>query len=309
MDIKNRSEILFLYDVTNGNPNGDPSDENKPRIDEETSYNIVTDVRLKRTIRDYLFNFKGFNEENNKDIFVRQTKHIDTSGKEKGLNDGKSRALSFGTTKKEGLKNIVERCIDIRLFGGVIPLEKDSITFTGPVQFKMGRSLHRVELKHIKGTGAFASKAGAEQQTFREEYILPYSLIAFYGIVNENAAQHTNLTEIDLNLLYEAIWLGTKNLITRSKMEHQPRFLMVITYKEPNFFIGELDKLINLNTSLANDETIRDISEIEINAERLSETIGNNRDKIESIRIIKNERLRLINDSFSSEASSFSFLL
>jgi len=56
--IKNRSEILFIYDVKDANPNGDPLDENKPRIDEETNMNIVTDVRLKRTIRDYLHDYK-----------------------------------------------------------------------------------------------------------------------------------------------------------------------------------------------------------------------------------------------------------
>ncbi|HON73139.1 MAG TPA: type I CRISPR-associated protein Cas7, partial [bacterium] len=64
--IKNRSEILFLYDATNINPNGDPLDENKPRIDEETGINIVTDVRLKRTIRDYLFDYKGI------EVFIRE---------------------------------------------------------------------------------------------------------------------------------------------------------------------------------------------------------------------------------------------
>ena len=57
----NRSEILFLYDISDANPNGDPLDDNKPRLDEETEINIVTDVRLKRTIRDYLHDFK--NEE------------------------------------------------------------------------------------------------------------------------------------------------------------------------------------------------------------------------------------------------------
>ena len=56
--IKNRSELLFLYDITDANPNGDPIDENKPRIDEETGINIVTDVRLKRTVRDYLNDYK-----------------------------------------------------------------------------------------------------------------------------------------------------------------------------------------------------------------------------------------------------------
>mgnify|MGYP001288824441 CR=1 FL=1 len=58
MTMLNRSEILFLYDVTDANPNGDPVDENKPRIDEETGINMVTDVRLKRTVRDYLHSLK-----------------------------------------------------------------------------------------------------------------------------------------------------------------------------------------------------------------------------------------------------------
>ena len=58
--INKRSELLFCYDVTDANPNGDPMDENKPRIDEESKINIVTDVRLKRTIRDYLIEYKGY---------------------------------------------------------------------------------------------------------------------------------------------------------------------------------------------------------------------------------------------------------
>ncbi len=64
--VKNRAELIFLYDIRDNNPNGDPMDENKPRIDEETGKNIVTDVRLKRTIRDYLYDFKK------QEIFVRE---------------------------------------------------------------------------------------------------------------------------------------------------------------------------------------------------------------------------------------------
>ena len=63
--VDKRSEIVFLYDIRDGNPNGDPMDENKPRIDEETGINIVTDVRLKRTIRDFLFESRG------KEILIR----------------------------------------------------------------------------------------------------------------------------------------------------------------------------------------------------------------------------------------------
>ncbi|MBN2535680.1 MAG: type I-B CRISPR-associated protein Cas7/Csh2 [Spirochaetales bacterium] len=287
--IKNRSEILFLYDVKDGNPNGDPLDENKPRIDEEKGINIVTDVRLKRTIRDYFFNYKGYNDEKVKDIFVREKT---STSKKEGLQDAKERAADF----KADAKAILTKCIDIRLFGGVIPLEKDSITYTGPVQFKIGRSLHKVELKHIKGTGAFASKPGAKQKTFREEYILPYSLIAFYGVINENAAQFTQLTGDDVELLKEAIWMGTKNLLTRSKMLHTPRLLLIIEYNDPGFFLGELDNSItHIQKEGLRDEQLRDISDLQIDCSKLYENINTSQKKIKSIYIKKDERIQLIN--------------
>src|SRR5262249_40097590 len=120
---------------------------------------------------------------------------------------------------------VINECIDVRLFGATIPVpklkekEKDSsVTLTGPVQFAMGTSLHRVEPLFIKGTGAFASRQEAQRKTFREEYVLPYALVAFYGIVNEQAAKTTKLTDADVESLFESVWYGTKNLITRSKI-------------------------------------------------------------------------------------------
>ncbi|MDY0151802.1 MAG: type I-B CRISPR-associated protein Cas7/Csh2 [Candidatus Cloacimonas sp.] len=267
-----RTEILFLYDVQNANPNGDPSDENKPRIDEETGINIVTDVRLKRTVRDYLFNYKGYNVDGVKDIFVRQT-FVDNNP-EKGLNDGKNR----GNNYKSDLNLILNACIDIRLFGGVIPLEKSSITFTGPVQFKMGHSLHKVTMQYIKGTGAFAAKPGAKQQTFREEYILPYSMIAFYGIINENAAKQTHLMKADIEELKDALWNGTKQLITRSKMEHNPRLLLMLEHQDSNFFIGELDRYIKLNASVP-DQQIRSIKDFTLDMSAIKAVIEARADK------------------------------
>ncbi|HID38693.1 MAG TPA: type I-B CRISPR-associated protein Cas7/Csh2 [Calditrichaeota bacterium] len=270
--IRLRSELLFCYDVTDANPNGDPLDENKPRIDEETNINFVTDVRLKRTIRDYFFEYKGFNGQNDKDIFVRE-KEMDKGG----IQDGKTRAKDF----EENQETILQKCIDIRLFGGVLPLSGDSITFTGPVQFKIGRSLHKVELKHIQGTGAFASTAGAKQKTFREEYILPYSFIAFHGIINQNAARHTKMTEEDRELLLEAIWMGTKNLISRSKFGQQPRLLIMVTYKETNFFIGDLDKKISINCE--NEMRIRSVSDFELQVEKLLKALEQHHEKVDSV--------------------------
>lgn len=287
--IKNRSEIVFLYDIKDANPNGDPLDENKPRIDEETGINIVTDVRLKRTIRDYLMNFKGYDGKTDRDIFVREITN------EKGeIQDGKTRAKDFEENKEDVLK----RCIDVRLFGAVIPLQekedskKGSITYTGPVQFRIGRSLHKVETKHIKGTGAFASKEGATQKTFREEDILPYSLISFYGIINENAAKHTNLTEDDVNLLLESMWNGTKNLISRSKAGQMPRLLLKVNYRENNYHIGDLDKMIKL-MSEKKEYQIRDISEITLDASELIKTLNKNKDKIASVEFKVDDRANI----------------
>jgi CRISPR-associated protein Csh2 len=305
--IKNRSEILFLYDVTDANPNGDPVEENRPRIDEETGQNVVTDVRLKRTIRDYLHDFKG------EEILVREIR--DENG---FLQDAKMRAEDFlvneeGRKLKKGeevktvqemeriiRQNVLKHCVDVRLFGVTLPFELErnkagSVTITGPVQFKLGRSLHRVEMTYIKGTGAFASQPGKEQFTFREEYILPYSLIAFYGIVNENAAQISQMTERDLRLLLDGLWNGTKNLISRTKAGQMPRLLLQVRYKEENYHIGELDRRIKL-VSNKRDEEIRDISEVQLDVTELARALESNRDKIDKISYAVDERLSLVKD-------------
>ena len=304
--IKNRSEILFLYDIKDANPNGDPLDENKPRIDEETRINIVTDVRLKRTIRDYLMKFKREN------IFVKEIVKEDGTiqdGKARAnnfLEDTELKAQGFNEQKNKIKEMILQQCIDVRLFGATIPLDisvkegnkiksvTGSITLTGPLQFRMGRSLHKVELKHIKGTGAFAAKAGATQKTFREEDILPYSLICFYGIINENAAQHTQLTEDDVLLLLEGIWNGTKNLISRSKFGQIPRLLLKVNYKEENYHLGDLDKLVKIkNIENIQEEKIRDIDEIELDASELVEILNKNKEKIGSIDLKINNRVKI----------------
>jgi len=279
--IKNRSEILFLYDVKDANPNGDPIDENKPRIDEETGVNIVTDVRLKRTIRDYLYEHKGF------EVFIREIRKEDGTPKSKE-----------DRIKDIGFDSILEKCIDIRLFGSTTAVKKQRIVLTGPVQFKYGRSLHKVDLTLIRGTTVMPSDEGRQQGTFTERYILPYSLIVFYGVVNENAAKTQNipLNEEDINLMIEGIWNGTKNLISGSKFGQMPRLLLQVVYKEKqDFHIGELDKLISLKTEL-NDEAIRDISDVKVDLTPLINKLRQHKDKIDRIRFKQDDRITLLKD-------------
>ena len=285
----NRSELIFLYDIKDNNPNGDPLDSNKPRIDEETGINYVTDVRIKRTIRDYLYEYKG------KEIFVRE-KRTDKDY----VQDAKTRTKDFGSNKEEAIKNILSNCIDVRLFGATIPLEfvkndKGSATFTGPVQFNIGRSLHKVALKRIKGTGAFASaEEGKDNKTFREEYILPYSLIGFQGIINEHAAEETKLQEEDINLLLEAMWNGTKNLISRSKVGQMPRMLVKVNYRENNFHIGDLIKGIKLETQLNDEENIRGLENFKLNIDKLVSTLIKNKEKILNVEYIIDDNVNLV---------------
>lgn len=284
----NRSELIFLYDIKDNNPNGDPLDSNKPRIDEETGINFVTDVRLKRTIRDYLHEYKE------KEIFVREIRN------DKGnVQDAKARAKDFGENKEEVIQKVLNDCIDVRLFGATIPLEfskkdKSSATFTGPVQFNVGRSLHKVALKRIKGTGAFASGEGKDNKTFREEYILPYSLIGFQGIINEHAAEKTNLKDEDIALLLEGMWNGTKNLISRSKVGQMPRVLIKINYKEDSFHIGDLIKGIKLETDLNDEENIRDLEGFKLNIDKLVSTLTKNKEKILSIEYMIDDNVNFV---------------
>lgn len=286
--VKKRSEIIFCYDIKDANPNGDPLDSNKPRIDEETGQNIVTDVRLKRTIRDFLFENKGHNIDGEKDIFVRETF---SNEEKKIIKDGKGRAKDF----KEEANKILDSCIDIRLFGGVIPLSKDSITFTGPVQFQMGRSMHKVNTQYIKGTGAFASGEGKKQATFREEYMLSYSFINFYGIINENVAKYTKLSDEDVNEFLEGLWEGTKNLISRSKFGQMPKLLLKVNYNDNGFYIGDINRSIKL-LSDKKDEELRSVEDFKIDFTELSNLLNKYSNKIESIDYKIDDRIRIINN-------------
>jgi len=274
--VSNRSEIVFLYDIKDSNPNGDPLDENKPRIDEETMLNLVTDVRLKRTVRDYIHDFR------NEEVFILGVKKDDGT-----LKDKEERMTDL---KIDSAEDMVEKCVDIRLFGATAAVKKKTITFTGPVQFKIGRSLHKVQLKFIKGTTVSPSAQDKTQGTFTEMYVLPYSLIGFYGIINENAAKHTKLTTSDIDLLMDALWNGTKNLISRSKVGQMPRLLMKINYKEKNYHIGDLNKLLELKSEIR-DEEIRDVDNYVLDATKLLDALHDNNDKIKDIDLMLDKRI------------------
>jgi len=286
--IKNRREYLFFYDVTDANPNGDPMDENRPRIDEEVNICFITDTRLKRIIRDELADM-------GEEIFIREER------KEDGTLKTKEELLKL--YNNGDYNEILKRCIDIRLFGGTFAVGDNAKSFTGAVQFKFGRSLHKVTVKLIKGTTVMPSKEQKGQGTMTDFYVVPYGFFCFYGIANEKASEDTKLTDEDLNKMTKAMWYGVKestDVISRSKFGHMPRLLIEIVYKEgEKFHIGELNKRVSINKKPENldDFAIRDVEEFELDLSKLKEAVQKYKDKIEKVYYAVDDRLKLAKGS------------
>ncbi len=279
------SEILFIYDAKNCNPNGDPDNENKPRMDYKTRRNLVSDVRLKRYIRDYLNVVKDL------DIFVRKVdgKHVDATTRVNDLevDDDPIRV------KEEALK----RWIDVRLFGATLPIKRGkgetkgkSISIVGPVQFTWGYSLNRVELLDASSSITSILSGSTEGEgNIGKDWRVKYSLIAFYGRINRYSAEETGMSEEDLELLDEAIWEAIKvQTNTRSKIGQEPRFYVRVEFKD-NTVLGDLRRFVSIDK----EEGLEDVGDFSLDISELVEVLKQHKDRIHRI-IYKSWKLKII---------------
>jgi CRISPR-associated protein Csh2 len=272
-----RAEILFFYDARMCNPNGDP-DENRPRIDPITKKNLVTEFRLKRTIRDYFTKVMGL------DIFMRQEL---VSPKSLGLKQIEDLAEQYITRKDKETKidraKLINDHIDIKLFGILFAVGDVHFKQIGPVQFSIGQSLNKVYEMLIRMTRVVPTKKGAESGTFGEKYIVRYSFIQFHGFINNQVAKEVNLAEEDVKNMLIATWRGTDSLSTSSKFGQKARLLVKVNYKNDGY-IGDLDLKSKLkNRTSKPDDQLENISEIIIDVKQLFETLSENKSKIESL--------------------------
>lgn len=288
------SEILFLYDAKLTNPNGDPDDENKPRIDYEKEINLVSDVRLKRYIRDYL-------ESIGYEIFVAKVdgETVDATERLRRFFEKENKKVNLNKLTKEDVDFILSKLIDVRLFGATMPIKAGeegkgaSSNFTGPVQFTWGYSLNKVELvtsNSITSTFAGRDEAGKGQYgTFGKDWRLYYSLIAFYGIISGYRAQYTNLLEEDVNLLDKALLEAIPQMAsTRSKIGQKPRLLLRIEYSKP-YFLGDLRNKVKIDK----EEGLRDITDYELDITNLKELLEQNKDRIDKVHVFQDPELRI----------------
>jgi len=230
--LSSRREILFLYDIRMGNPNGDP-DENRPRRLPDGRF-YVTDVRLKRFARDYIIATQGEDKILVSSIEGRTTNLT-------GRVDHYLQKINKAKTNGQELVDILlDAFIDARWFGSSLAFKKqddwepkpEPKTLTGAVQFNMGEVLHDAEEIQIQGTSVFGSDETKGQGTFTNYAALRYGLIGFHGIANEHSAKKSRLTESDYNELLKSLWNGVRSSgNTRTKMGQVPRLLISVEYK------------------------------------------------------------------------------
>ena len=209
--IKNRYEFVMLYDVENGNPNGDPDAGNMPRIDPETGHGIVTDVCIKRKIRNYVDMVK--NGQPGYDIYIQQNVSLNSQDK-KGVEAVKSQS---GADKSRSFREFMcANFYDIRTFGAVMTTAAKSKELSntagqvrGPVQLAFGRSVDPVVPQEITITRVAITtdeKAATASTEMGRKHIVPYALYRQEGFISACLAQKvTGFSESDLNLLWDAI--------------------------------------------------------------------------------------------------------
>ncbi len=221
-ELNNRYEFVILFDVENGNPNGDPDSGNMPRIDVETSYGIVTDVCLKRKIRNYVQLVKG--DVDGYKIFI--TEGVPLATKQKQAYD--SLGLTAGKKADPDARQFMCRnYFDVRTFGAVMTTgkaednakdnlkenKKDKKYYNcgqvrGPVQINFARSIDPIFQSEITITRqAITTEDDAQKKTTEmgRKSIVPYGLYRAEGYISANLARQTEFTEADLALLFEAI--------------------------------------------------------------------------------------------------------
>jgi len=220
-----RYDFVLVFDVKDGNPNGDPDAGNLPRIDPETGHGIVTDVCLKRKIRNYVQLTK--NGSDGHDIFVKEkailNQLIDGAYESLGIDlekeptdnaDGKKRNTKGKGQGSEVLQAKDRMCkdyYDIRTFGAVLSIGANAGQVRGPVQLTFGRSIDPVvTLEHsitrmAVATEAEAEKQGGDNRTMGRKNTVPYGIYAAHGFVSAHLANQTGFSPDDLELLWDAL--------------------------------------------------------------------------------------------------------
>ena len=205
-ELKNRIDFVYIFDVQDGNPNGDPDAGNLPRVDAETGMGLVTDVCLKRKVRNYVQTAKG--QANGYDIFIKEKAVLNTLI-DKAHDDSEVKAAK---DKTEAARMFMcKNYYDIRTFGAVMSTGKNAGQVRGAIQLTFARSVDTIATaehsitRMAVATEKEAEKQGGDNRTMGRKATVPYGLYVCHGFISANLAQQTGFSEEDLELFWDAL--------------------------------------------------------------------------------------------------------
>lgn len=235
--IQNRYDFVYLFDIKNGNPNGDPDNGNMPRIDNETQKGLVTDVALKRKIRNYVDLKYGGRPPHA--IYMREKAILNNTHAEAYTALGLKQDAKKLPKEEEGRKITRWMCdnfFDIRTFGAVMTTEVNAGQVRGPVQLSFAKSVDPILPQEITITRSSVTneKDAAKERTMGRKYIVPYGLYRSHGYISANlagdATKGTGFSNEDLQLLFEALCNMFEHDRSAARMEMNMQKLVVFQH-------------------------------------------------------------------------------
>jgi CRISPR-associated protein Csh2 len=304
--VQHRSEIVFLYDAVDANPNGNPlSGANRPRIDPRTQQAIVTDVRLKRYLRDQL-------DDDGHGVYIRNVQEEGEQYTREQLLEDRLKEVAPDEYDDDGELSeavfgaFLDNSADVRYFGATMSVDLDDEYgnlpdhFTGPVQFSPGKSMHPVNEneEYDSLTSVIATQEGKEQGGFDlDDHRIQYGLIRFHGLVDEHGAEDTHLTSADVRRLDTLCWRSLKNqTISRSKVGQEPRLYCRVEYSEESYHLGGLDKDLALGDASKDAEELRNVRDLDVDVDEFVRRLSGASDRIEGVRVLASDVLQISYD-------------
>lgn len=282
-----KSEILFLYESTYSMPNGDPF-TGEQRYDEETKRVLVSDVRIKRFVRDH------FALASPNSVYVLNDASVGGTVKEGAIKEAKDaesgasarlNALSeLPNLKGKKALQVLTELVDVRLFGGISTKTGDAVNLTGPVQFALlNPSLNAVDLRMHQNTSVFASSTEKTRGAIGTTTVVPYALMQIHGWINPFTAIKSQLKSEDMAALFSALWDSINNANTRSKSNQNSLLLLQIVYAKPTKKLYGVDRKIELQPKEEKrGEQLRSRDDYELDFSALLEAASD--DKVAEIR-------------------------
>lgn len=208
MELNNRIDFVYIFDIQDGNPNGDPDAGNLPRVDPETGLGLVTDVCLKRKVRNYVQ--VAQQGQDGFDIFIREgailNNAIDQSYEAPKVKEAKTQDKSLAARQV-----MCQRYFDVRTFGAVMSTGKNAGQVRGPIQLTFARSVSPINaMEHSITRMAVTTEKEAQKQeggnrTMGRKSTVPYGLYICHGFISANLAKQTGFSTDDLQLFFDAL--------------------------------------------------------------------------------------------------------